>query len=309
MKKLVSFFVLLCVSAHAFAWGGFGGCYVGFSAKTEVVSNSANQSGAVNKVCLSPYNWVGRIKTNGGAVSSESIAIARNIISALSTTTYVGKITAFYPMLDNLTAARCPLLYSGTANSGIAANTNFVSGDFSATNGLQGDGINKVLNTRIHPSEAGSSSNGGLDYWENNVDFTAATEVMGCYNAGSTSRFVIDRRSTRKFFSWGNAGNLAGPLTASTNGHYEGDRSSATLRELDFNGSSIGTNTTSDSAAGAGDEEILLLGCNEGGTTVFAKTRCAEAAILDGTFTSTEKTDWHNLLLNYLFTPLGRPSS
>ncbi len=254
--------------------------------------------------------WRTAIVNQSGYLDRDSLRLANNLMAQLQGQSYRSKIVFLLPLLGrntlNATRSFCvPLI--DTIGTHITSAVSLVDADFSESTGLQGDGSGKRIDLSIKPSQLGSGSNGGLGFWENNIDFTGSgTEVIGCYGDAGSSRFVLDLRSTRKFFSWGSPGNLAGPLTASTNGHYYGQRSSATSRELFFNGSSIGTDTTSDAAAGVSDSIIQIMGCNENGPQTFWKGRCAVAYLTDGTLTSGEVADFHTLLQTYLITPTGR---
>ncbi len=251
--------------------------------------------------------WVTRVDAAGGTYTANSKNYALALANALVGASYYSKIVWLLPLLGNdIIAARVPLV--DTLNVGIAGNTNFLTSDFSETTGLQGDGLNKRLAPGIKPSQLGSSNNGGIGYWENNINFTGSgSEPMGCYGNAGASRFVLDLRSTRKFVSWGNAGNLAGPLTAATNGHYYGQRASATSRELFFAGSSVGTNTTSDAATGASDRNMYLMASDQNPSAVaYWKGRCAVAYMTDGTFSSGDASAFDTLLSTNLITPTGR---
>ena len=129
---------------------------------------------------------------------------------------------------------------------------------------------------------------------------------MGSYGSASGTRFVLDLRSNLRSFRWGGPANAPGDTTAAGNGHYYGQRSSATLRELFFNASSLGTNTTSDSASESGLNKIQLLACNENGPQLHWNGRCAVAYLTDGTLTSGEVATLHSVLSTYLITPTGR---
>ncbi len=251
--------------------------------------------------------WVSRVDALSGTYTANSKTYCLALANALVGASYYSKIIWLLPLLgNNILAARVPLI--DVLNSGACNNLGFVNGDFSETTGLQGGAAgNKIfILTNITAASLGASNNGGIGFWENNIGAVGAgTEPMGAYNNAQTNRFVLDLRTTRKFFCWGNAGNLAGPLTASTNGHYYGQRASATSRELFFNGSSIGTNTTSDAAAGAGDKEIWLMYPDYPSSPPYLG-RCAVAYCTDGTMSSGDVAALNTLLSTYLITPTGR---
>jgi|GEM_PF-4012860 len=252
-------------------------------------------------------SWVKNVYIAGGTLSTNDVIIARGLIEAINRSTFRDKIVHLLPMLGQNVAACRVALINRLGISATATNTNFVDADFSPSTGLKGNGSNKIFTLAFAPGQLGSGSNGGFGYWENSIDFTGTSvEPVGCYNSGGTNRFVLDLRSNVRSFRWGNAGNGAGDSTAATNGDYYGQRSSATSRELFKDGASLATNTTSDSASGASDRGIRLMGADENGTITYWKGRCAVAYFTDGTLTSTEVADLHTLLNTYLITPTGR---
>lgn len=251
--------------------------------------------------------WLAAAVAGGGTLAVDSQSICEPLVGAMRGFTGLSKLIYFLPYFgSNLLAGITPLV--DTLGVGRPVNHNFVDGDFSQATGLQGNGTNKYLDTGIKPSQLGTGNNGGIGYVENNIDFTGdTTEVMGCYGNSNSSRFTLDIRSGRHFFSWGSPGNLADPLTASSNGNYYGQRSSATSREIFVDGVSVATNTTSDAATGAGDLTIKVVACDEQSDGIkINKGRNACLYLTDGTFTSTEVAQWHSLLNTYLIGPTGR---
>lgn len=249
--------------------------------------------------------WVALVDSSGGTYLGNSKAICLLLAVRLEDFSGYSKIKWLMPLLGaDLTAARCPLI--DIFNIGIAANTNFVGGDFNQATGLQGDGATKWLSSGLNLNHPGTDDNGGVGYWE--LGFagnTVANEVMGSYNNANTERFLIDLRVTQRNFSWGNAGLRAEVAGTASNSHYYGQRSGPTSRELFENGVSIATNTTSQTAAGVNQRNALIVGCNEN-PAVASNSRCGCAYITDGTLTPTEVTQLHTLLDTYLMAPTGR---
>ena len=256
--------------------------------------------------------WRDAIIAAGGSVNAGSVTIADNLIKAIKASPYNSKIIYLLPLLgQDLYAARMPL--RDTLGKGICTKVAFDHPDFSQATGLQGNGSSKVLDLLVKPSELGASNNGGIGYWENNVNFTGTTvyQPAGCRNAAATHVYstAIDAGYDGLFY-WGAPGNFAGLAGTGTNGHIYGERSSATSRELFKNGVSIGTNTTNDATDGAGDNNIYVVGYNVAPSPpLFWAGRCAVAYLTDGTMGATNAAAFHSLLLTYLFTPTGRPSS
>jgi hypothetical protein len=250
--------------------------------------------------------WIARIYQRGGGFLSNSKAIADAGIRALKTRTYNSKIIYWLPFLGNgITAACVPL--RDRLGVGIATNTGFVNADFNQSAGLQGNG-SKYLNSLIFPSQLSALNNGGLGWWENKMNTTGNVEPIGAYGeTGGDERFILDIRSTNYTVWWGSNTSPAGVATAPANGHYYGQRSSATLREMYLGGQLKASSTVSDAATHSNQQTILVCGANEVSPAGWPG-RGATAYLTDGTMSSVEIDDFHNLLRTYLIGPTGRPS-
>lgn len=252
--------------------------------------------------------WANAVQANGGGFEANSLSIATNLLKVLQTRAYYPKIKYLLPMLGRgIGAARAPLI--DVLGVGSATSVSFVDADFGQATGLQGNGSSKYLNSLVKPSQLGSSNNGGLGYWENNISLAGNVEPIGCYNSAATNRYTIDLRNIPiRSFRWGTPGNAPTDLVTPTNGHYYGQRASATSRALYFNGASIATNTTSDATSGASDTNIAIVGALVPAATPWPG-RCAMAYLTDGTLDGAEAADFDSLLRAYLFAPTGRPAS
>lgn len=251
--------------------------------------------------------WAAAVRAAGGGFAPNSLVIASNLARVLQAKSYYPKIKYLLPLLGvGINAALIPLI--DILKVGAATNVSFTDGDFSQTTGLQGDGSSKYLNSLIKPSQLGSTNNGGLGYWENNISFGANVQPMGCYNADSSNRFVLDLRNTSQSLRWGNAGNAATQASTAVNGHYYGQRDSATSRALYLNGTSIGTSSANDATSGANEINIAIVGALEPSPAPWPG-RCAVAYLTDGTLTAGEIADFDATLRNYLLGPIGRPMS
>jgi len=252
-----------------------------------------------------PLNiWIRRVSNNGGTMAVDSISIATDLMAQLEAASYYSKIIYLLPLLgSNFAAAQVPLI--DVVNAGIPVNHNFNNGDFSQATGLQGDGSTKILDTNIKPSQLGISSNGGMGWWEGNWSGSSNSEPIGCYNSGSSQRYVLDLRSSVWFFPWGAPGNNAAEATSAGNHHYYGNRSSSTDRRIFKDGALIQTNSTSDTASGVGDTNIAIMGSYEPSSTPY-QGRCKVAYLTDGTLSDADAAAFHTLLDTYLITPTGR---
>ncbi len=250
--------------------------------------------------------WIAGIDADGGTYEPDSKTIANDLVVALKAKPYYSSIIYMLPLLGaDVIAARMPLI--DTLAVGIATNVNFINSDFSQSTGLQGNGTTKYLNSLVRPSQLSLVLNGGLGYWEGNFVNSSNSEVIGCYNNAAGERYVLDLRSTIYFFPWGVAGLNAQHLATAGNHDYYGNRSSSTLKEIYQDGLLMGSNTTSDIPTGLADNQILIVGANNGGGGNFpCNSRCKVAYMTDGTLNAAQALDLHNTFATWLMGPTGR---
>lgn len=255
---------------------------------------------------LSAYDvWLARIAQAGGAVTERSKVLAYRFIESGQNYSFYGKIIYLLPLLGaNIEAATVPLI--DVLNRGPATNSGFTSSDFSETSGLSNPTeAAKYFDTGVKPSELGSSNNGGLGWFEKAIGLGSGVEPLGCYSTGG-QRFVIDLRSTLQNFRWGTASNGAGNTSSGASAHYYGQRSASNSRAIYRDAAQVGsTNTMSDTASGASDATIFVMGVNASPKTYW-KGRCACAYMTAGNLTTQEITDLHTFLNDFLITPTGR---
>ncbi len=249
--------------------------------------------------------WVVAVDSVGGTYETDSKAIARNLADALLSFSGYAKLKWLLPLIGaNISAARVPLI--DVLHAGPVTNVNFVDADFDQATGLQGDGTTKYFDSLIKPSQLGGTNNGGLGWWENNINLAGNVEPIGTYDATASFRYVLDLRSTLESFRWGNPSNSASTGSTAINAHYYGQRSSNILRELFRDGSSLATNTTSDGASGTADHTIIVVGADDQTSIAPWPGRCAVAYMTDGSLTSGQVAELHTLLNDFLITPTGR---
>lgn len=268
----------------------------------------SNVTFVCNQMARETRVWRQAVQNAGGGFQWNSVAIADAFVKRLRITSYYTKIKWLLPMLGTgIGAARVPLI--DTLNIGAATSTAFVNADFNQSTGLQGNGTTKYLDTLILPSLLGAGGNGGIGYVAETVDQSGTTSIVcGMLTAGNAQRYALDLRNTttNQFFFWGASANAANQAQNAVAAHYYGQRSSTTSRELFLNATSIGTNTTSDSAANIGDNTLILMGSNNSGTFAFNKGLCGAAYLTDGTLTPAEISDFNLLIRAYLLGPTGK---
>lgn len=250
---------------------------------------------------------------NYGTMEDNSVILANKVVVTIKGSSMGVKIPYLIPFLGrNVWSAYRPLkddLAAGIPDNGGPFNEN----DYTQRTGLKGNGAGKYLDSKLKPNQIGSSDNGGLGYWENDYDGsgTSTNEVMGSTSNGEANRYtIVITVAPQGVFRWGANANQAIASSASTHGHYYGQRSSSTSREIFYNGSSIATNTNSDTASGDGDNTMMILAVRRGpASAIYWKGRCGCAYFTDGTLTSDEISYLDTVLRKYLFTMTGRPAS
>ncbi len=208
--------------------------------------------------------WLNRIKATGGYVSQYEISLIDALATKINSETFASKIIYMLPFVGNNIRAQCVPLFD-KLNVGPADNYGFVDTDCKTSRGLSNIGtVSKYLDTKIKPSQLGSNNNGGLGWWELDMQYGANPEPIGVYSSTNSpdQRFLLDLRSTLQYFRWGGVTNSqAGVSTRSSNGFYYGQRSSSILRRIYKNGNPLGTDgTASDAAVGANEQAIVMFG-------------------------------------------------
>lgn len=263
---------------------------------------------ASNQIFPETKRWVDRVKSNGGGFQSNSVAIANSFIKILKTKSYYSKIVYLLPMLGTgVGAAITPLIDKN--NYGMPTNISFVDADFTQKTGLQGNGSNKRLDMPFYPGNLGITKNAGLGVWALNVSLVAGTQYcMGCFGGSTTFglRFGNTGGDINCQFYWGVAG-FAGISEVRSNSHYYGNRSSSTSRIIYKNGVEAGSDTTTETAAGDLTTPISSYAVNTSASyLVYWGGSQGIQYYTDGTFTSDEALDFHNIIANYLMGPTGK---
>lgn len=169
--------------------------------------------------------WRTAVVANGGSVSASTMRAVSTFCSAIDS---AGIRDRFYRLNlfagdsdASLNAVRTPL-YRGPSRTGTQfgnatdTNANFVSGDYSESSGLKGNGSTKHLLTGLLPSDIGTAQHLAISV---SADTTVNTFALGCdnaFDAGWTS-CVIDFLATVTQ-GGGASGLRARGNTASNNG-------------------------------------------------------------------------------------------
>ena len=214
-------------------------------------------------------SWAQRVRDNGGSVSGSTLAAVSRFCAAIDA---AGIRDRFYRLSllagNNISAALVPL-YLGQSRTGPqfgnTTDTNngpFVSGDYTQSGGLVGNGTSKVLNTGINLSELPSIATGHLSVFKG-AGATAGRVLIGSRSSGSTHYYRYDIISGANRGLWGNV-IIAGTGTANTvKAHAIVSRTSATSLTLYHDGVSAATSNTSATPALPG-RDVFVFAENDG---------------------------------------------
>jgi hypothetical protein len=240
-------------------------------------------------------NWIQLVYLNGGTLRyNEDILLADWLANQLTGPSWASQLIYLLPFIgNNIKAAICPLI--DRQGIGIPSNIGpFVDADCGNAKGLKGDGLSKLLNIGVLPYWI-NAGNVGLIYCERNFNATGSTtEVFFSSNvttASSDGRFGIRLDGSSEFFSWGAVTNRATTAVSAGNHRYITERSASNSRILYRDGTSVATNTTTDTAPTAllSATPLMLLGAQDAGSTqmTFNKGTCGAAGITLGGLGST----------------------
>ena len=260
-------------------------------------NGSAWPGGGGSASDLAMLDWQVRVERMGGVLTDDSLALAQSVLSALRTQGLLRKImrldlwlgtdlrTALIPLIDRL----------GKVTSAVG----LTNASFAEASGMTFDGSSYIL-TGTQPADLGGK-NGGLGWWEAVSTAGANVEPLGCYDSGSSYRYVLELRDNLRSFRWGNPASSAGDSAGRAAVHYYGQRSSNTLRRLYIDGSTVASNTTADPANGSASGTCMVLGGRfSSGTVVPWTGRSKLAYLTDGSLSDAEAATLHAILADFV---------
>lgn len=211
--------------------------------------------------------WWGNVLAAGGTLTANSLALADDLVVALKALSSFSSIRYLLPFLgSNLAAALVPLI--DVSRYGSPTNNNFVSGDFSESSGLSGNGSNKYLVLPFSPAGFASSNNLGIGFWELDASAVTGTRVAyGAFQVGLASNYFAFRQATSvvDYYSDTTLHPAHATSTPPSNGFWYGERASSTSLKLYYAGSAIATDSNVNST-GLTSLASNLFALNDGGS-------------------------------------------
>jgi hypothetical protein len=210
-------------------------------------------------------DWATRASANGGTISTTLLRAVSDFCATIDRNSLRDRFVRLNPFAGgNLSGALVPL-YRSTSFGGTVlgnatdTNNNFVSGDFTETTGLKGNGTTKFLNTGFTPASFVSTSSVHLSYSGTGLETTSAATSgsgdrfgIGTYNNTEGGLYDLSvahylsatgpnqrgsRMSTFTFYTYASSSSCG-----ATESHLIGTRTSTTAAALYGAGSSIATN-------------------------------------------------------------------
>ncbi len=252
-----------------------------------------------------PTTWEKNITAATGYLDTGSRAIGLDVMRTLQMKSYKNKIRYLLPVLGTGLNESCTPIIN-RVNGLRPLVHNFTNSDITATGGLQGDGTTKFLDSQVKASELGTSSNGGVGFIEMNWTTNDGRGAVGTSNNSASSFFGVSPGYVgggAPYMAWGDPANSAQGANQG-NVHVYAQRSSATSRELYVSGVLVATSTVNDGAAGISDQSLRIMGDYFQGIGHRPwPGKCGAAYMTDGTMTTSEIADWHNVLMTKLINP------
>lgn len=196
-------------------------------------------------------NWLTRVTAAGGTVSASTLAAVSTFAYAIETAGIRSSFTRLNLFCGNsLTSALVPLYTSSTTGGTAVGNTtdtnvNFVSGDYSETTGLAGNGTTKYLRTGVTPALLPSVSSIHLSHSGRAYGSGGLTTIIGSYDSGN-AHYEIRTTSNRESLLAGAGGN---GYTATAESHQVASRTATNAQSLYCGGAVVSSSTTATTPA------------------------------------------------------------
>jgi hypothetical protein len=222
-------------------------------------------------------DWASRVVANGGSVSDSTMDAVYRLCMKLSSD---GLRDRFFRMGifagTGLNAALVPL-YRGPSLSGTqygnATDTNvgpFVSGDYAESNGLDGDGVGKYLNTGLSPDNMGVPQTVHLAAFKGAGTWNATREFMGSRDADDfytmQCRYPASTIPSMSVLVGGAVSSINDTPISTSASFLIGTRASSSELYLWQNGTKIATGSTAATTSGANSNPYMVFTRNVSGT-------------------------------------------
>jgi hypothetical protein len=227
--------------------------------------------------------WAANVLTNSGTYSTATLVAVSNFCRSAKAAGIWSKLTRVNLFAgDQLAAALAPLKVGG--GNATDTNVNFVSGDYTEATGLTGNGSTKYLDSGLQAS-ALTLNDTHLAFY-NRASVANGNVHMGARDGSFNGVFLAaplaaDQKVYSDIYSGAGGGRLASASAIGTPyGFIVGSRTAANLHTIYRNGSSIGSNTTTNGSLPA--LNIYVVGGNANGTALYTSNPAGAYSIGSG---------------------------
>lgn len=268
------------------------------------ITGTANHGPTMLRFGAVTQDWVSRVNTAGGSVSTSTMAAVNKWLMDLNAAGLYSKILRANLFCgNNLTACITPLInVQGGASD---TNVNLIESDYSEALGLHGDGSTKYLKTGLSPT----GPTIGIACYSRTAFNTSTRFFLACRDGGVTDAYRLGRTSaTNMGTNLGGNANFASVAEDPTPAaFYVGSRVSSTDLQIYRNGVSLSTNATA-TVAGNPNQELYVFCQNSAGSPsgfLIGTIYLAGYAIDDGTMTTAQQATYYTIWQAFQ-TALGR---
>ena len=284
---------------------------------------SVTLTGAPTVSNAEAQDWIDRVYGNGGSVSSSTASAVNDFCNAINS---AGIRDRFYRLNlfaggtsgTNAGLAACLTpLYTGPTPLGIkfgnATDTNtgpFVVGDYAESNGLDGDGVGKYLNTGLSPDNMGVPQTVHLAAFKGAGTWNTSREFMGSRDADDL--YQLQMRYPASLVPSlsvlvGGSSSIISEVAASTAASFLiATRTSSSDLFLWQNGAKIATGTTNATTPGACANPYMVFTRNASGTAASSPWEHAMRAYSIGLGLNDAQAVAYNTAMQAFQTALGR---
>ena len=261
-------------------------------------------------------DWVSRVTAAGGSVSSGTQAAVLTFCQSI----YSAGLRSSFLRLNlfcgsNLAASLVPLFrassYSGAVVGNASdTNVNFVSGDYSESTGLKGNGSSKYLNTGVTPlllpdRTSFHLAGSGAEFSTN----TNTATLVGTWDGTAAGLYTLESSilvSSSYFaaFRSGTTSSYPSVASSATESHLVGTRTTRNAAALYRGGSSVSTNTTAVSPSITTRNFLVFASSTSTGVSNYSPARMTSYSI-GGGLTAAQVSAYSTALIAFN-TALGR---
>lgn len=205
------------------------------------------------------------------------------------------KMNAIYPMVGG-TATTHKYNLKNPSDSDAAFRIVFSGGWTHSSTGALPNGSNAYGDTKLAPSSVLSTNSSHISYYSRST--TGGADDLSCMNGTGQILRIIISDAYNIYNDMYNAFQRVSAANGNSKGFYVGTRTTSTLLTTYKNGSSLGTNTSSDIGS-LPTVNLTLAGLNNNGSIQgYSNRECAFASIGSG-LSSTDVTNLNTAVTNF----------